>query len=265
MPAVSGSAGRVVPGRATDEGLMLEEHDVGESPSGDDGRLLSRPLSLDAHEPFPGPPSGLVPLGLGDRRDGVLYVPGTYRPGVGAPLSVKLHGAGGDGSGGLRPFLPFAEASGALLLGIDARGPTWDVIRGGFGPDIAFLDLALERVFGRFSVDPSRVSIEGFSDGASYALSVGLTNGDLFSRIVAFSPGFMAPGECRGRPGIFVSHGVRDDVLPINRCSRRIVPRLRGDEYTVDYREFFGGHTVPESIARDAEAWATGRQVEPER
>jgi phospholipase/carboxylesterase len=244
---------------------MLQRHDVGGSAGGEDGRLSSRPRSPDAQEPRPAPHGGPAPLGLGDRRDGVLYVPRTYRPAVAAPLSVKLHGAGGDAAGGLRPFLPLAEASGALLLGIDARGPTWDVIRGGFGPDITFLDQALDRVFERFSVDPSRVSIEGFSDGASYALSVGLTNGDLFSRIVAFSPGFMAPGERRGRPGIFVSHGVRDDVLPINRCSRRIVPRLRGDGYTVDYREFFGGHTVPDNIARDAEAWVTGREVDPER
>jgi phospholipase/carboxylesterase len=244
---------------------MLQRHDVGGSRSGDHGRLSSRPVSADAQEPGLARPSGLAPLGLGDRRDGVLYVPRTYRPGVAAPLSVKLHGAGGDGSAGLRPFLPLADASGALLLGIDARGPTWDVIQGGFGPDIAFLDRALERVFGRFSVDPARVSIEGFSDGASYALSVGLTNGDLFSRIVAFSPGFMAPGERRGRPGIFVSHGVGDNVLPIDRCSRRIVPRLRGDGYTVDYREFSGGHTVPYSIARDAEAWVTGPEVKSEK
>ena len=198
-----------------------------------------------------------MPLGLGGSRDGVLYVPATYRAGVAAPLSVKLHGAGGDGRGGLRPFLPLADAAGMLLLGIDARGPTWDVIRGGFGPDVAFLDEALAQVFEGFSVDPARISIEGFSDGASYALSVGLTNGDLFSSIVAFSPGFMSPADLRGRPGIFVSHGLRDNVLPIDRCSRRIVPQLRDAGYSVEYREFSGGHTVPADIAADAEAWAS--------
>ncbi len=34
-------------------------------------------------------------------------------------------------------------------------------------------------------------SPQGFSDGASYALSLGVPNGDLFTHIVAFSPGFM--------------------------------------------------------------------------
>ena len=196
-----------------------------------------------------------MPLDLDGRRDGVLYVPQTYQ--AGAPLSVKLHGAGGHGRAGLEPFLADANAAGLLLLGVDSRGPTWDLIRGGFGADVTFLDAALDRVFKRFSVDPSRVSIEGFSDGASYALSLGLVNGELFSKIVAFSPGFLAPGRLQGRPEIFVSHGVHDRVLPIDRCSRRVVPELRVAGYSVDYREFDGGHTVPEDIAAEAEAWVT--------
>jgi len=33
-------------------------------------------------------------------------------------------------------------------------------------------------------------------------------------------------------------------VLPIDRCSRRLVPILREDGYDVDYREFDGGHEL---------------------
>ncbi|HVL04747.1 MAG TPA: hypothetical protein VM388_02085 [Acidimicrobiales bacterium] len=204
--------------------------------------------------------TGLIPLGLGDIRDGMLYVPETYRPGVPAPLSVKLHGAGGRAQGGLKPFLARADVAGLLLLGVDARGPTWDLIRGGYGVDVAFLDQALQLAFARYTVDPGRVSLEGFSDGASYALSLGLANGDLFSKIVAFSPGFLAPGRLQGRPDILVSHGVHDRVLPIDRCSRRIVPELRVAGYSVDYREFDGGHTVPGDIAAAAETWVTEPQ-----
>jgi hypothetical protein len=71
----------------------------------------------------------------------------------------------------------------------------------------------------------------GLSDGASYALSLGLLNGDLFTHVIAFSPGFVAKGTRRGNPQVFVSHGLRDQVLPIDRCSRRIVRDLRGDDY----------------------------------
>lgn len=217
------------------------------------GRLAARPVPTPTGEPAP--ETGLLPLGMGGVRDGLLYVPATYRADVPAPLSVTLHGAGGRAQGGLEPFLAGADDAGLLLVGVDSRGPTWDLIRGGFGVDVAFIDAALDRVFSRYCVDPERVSLEGFSDGASYALSLGLANGDLFSRIVAFSPGFLAPGRLHGRPEIFVSHGIHDRVLPVDRCSRRIVPELRVAGYSVDYREFDGGHTVPGELAAEAEAW----------
>ena len=90
--------------------------------------------------------------------------------------------------------------------------------------------------------------------GSSYALSLGLTNGDLFDAVIAFSPGFSADGRRHGTPSIFVSHGVEDTVLPIQATSRVIVPALKKRGYDVDYREFQGPHTVPPRIARAAAA-----------
>ena len=81
-----------------------------------------------------------------------------------------------------------------VLLSPQSQSSSWDVIRGGYGPDVQIMDKALRSVFERYTIDPKRCSIGGFSDGASYALSVGTTNGDLFTHIVAFSPGFMRPG-----------------------------------------------------------------------
>jgi phospholipase/carboxylesterase len=94
-------------------------------------------------------------------------------------------------------------------------------------------------------VDPERVAVGGFSDGASYALSIGLNNGGLFRHVLAFSPGFAAPTRHEGRPRVFVSHGVDDRVLPIDPCSRRLVPMLRGGGLRRGLREFDGGHVVP--------------------
>ena len=213
------------------------------------GRLQARPLGND--DPRPPAPPGL-------RREGgaLVYVPAGYRPDLAAPLAVKLHGAGSDAKAALRPFLPLADARGLLLLATDAVGRTWDVIERDFGPDVAALDAALERVFTSYAIDARRISVEGFSDGASYALSLGLVNGDLFRRVVAFSPGFMVAPARNGRPALFVSHGVHDRVLPIHRCSRRLVPALEAAGYHVTYREFDGGHTVPPEVASEAEAWA---------
>ena len=121
--------------------------------------------------------------------------------------------------------------------------------------DIAFIDRALTSVFQRVAIDPARLTIEGFSDGATYAIGVGISNGDLFQRVVAFSPGFILPVEPHAKPRVFISHGTRDQILPIDQCSRRIVPDLKNAKYDVTYHEFDGPHTVPPEMAKEAIAW----------
>ena len=97
--------------------------------------------------------------------------------------------------------------------------------------------------------------LHGFSDGASYALSLGLLNGDLFSHVIAFSPGFVGSAEPFGNPPVFISHGTADEILPIEQTSLRIVPSLKRRGYRVTYREFAGPHTVPPEIALESLAW----------
>lgn len=220
------------------------------APPEEDGRLSARPT-----QPTDLLAAGRHALGLGGERDGLLYVPGGRRLETPAPLVVMLHGAGGSAAGGLRPFEALAERHGIILLAPESRGSTWDMVRGRFGPDVAFIDRALKFVFRGCAVDRGRIGVEGFSDGASYALALGLTNGDLFRKVVAFSPGFMTLVRATGKPLVFISHGTRDSVLPIERCSRRIVPRLREAGYEVQYEEFDGGHLVPADIAEQAAAW----------
>ncbi|AUX46039.1 phospholipase [Sorangium cellulosum] len=210
--------------------------------------------------PEPGPrgelSAGLQPLGLSPRRDGLLYVPASYRRDRPAPLVVLLHGAGGNAHHGLALLKELADEAGLLLLALDSRHATWDIIADDtYGPDVTFLDRALRQLFRDAAVDPARLAIGGFSDGASYALSLGLTNGDLFTHVIAFSPGFMAPAAQRGRPRVFVSHGTQDQVLRIDPCSRRLTPLLRRAGYDLRYQEFEGPHVVPPEIARDALEW----------
>ena len=136
----------------------------------DDGQILVRPpagVTTSA--------SGTVDLKLARSRDGVLFVPDASRNQL--PLLVLLHGAGGSGAGVLEHLGSFAREVGVAVLAPDSRRSSWDAIRGGFGPDVSFVSRALERTFEIVSVDPARVSVGGFSDGATYALSLGLING----------------------------------------------------------------------------------------
>jgi len=170
---------------------------------------------------------------------------------------LLLHGAGEDARDGLALLRQQADTAGLILLALSSRGPTWDLIvgRGRYGSDVATIDQALENAFSHYLVDPARIAVGGYSDGASYALSLGITNGDLFTHVLAFSPGFMVPARQRGSPRIFVSHGTHDGWLPIDRCSRRIVPQLERAGYEVRYREFVGGHVVPPEVGREATDW----------
>lgn len=202
---------------------------------------------------------GVHKLGLGGSsgRDGELYIPDTDDwP---APLLVAFHGAGGVATHTVRVFLPLADSLGAVVLAPESRAQTWDVILGGFGPDVEFLDVALRHVVEQCEIDAERVFIGGFSDGASYALSIGVSRGDLYSSVVAFSPGFCRPMGEIGKPDVYVSHGVTDPILPIDATSRRLAPLLEQMGYEVTYREFDGGHVVPQPILAEAAEWLARR------
>ena len=226
-------------------------------PSTDAWRITARPLSAPSEPPLP---AGESPLGLGaGGRDGLIYVPKqTQRPKL--PLLLLLHGATGSAQRitGRTAAFDLAEEFGVVVLAPDSREVTWDIAMGPSGPDLAFIDRALQHVFAHVAIDSHRFAIGGFSDGASYALSLGLTNGDVFSHVIAFSPGFIKARRAVGHPAIFVSHGTRDDILPADATSRKFVPDLENAGYAIRYREFTGGHTVPPEVAREAFKWLAG-------
>ena len=108
---------------------------------------------------------------------------------------------------------------------------------------------------GRCSIDRERLTVAGHSDGASYSLSFGIGAGDVFGHVIAMSPGVLSPVAARGKPKIFISHGVNDTTMPIDDTSRKFVPRLKGLGYDVTYREYDGGHGAPAPLVHEAFEW----------
>ncbi|MCC2974389.1 alpha/beta hydrolase [Massilia sp. IC2-476] len=220
-----------------------------------DARLEARPAPVNSVFP-PDSPTGLHKLAVGGTRDSYVFVSSQYKLETPAPLVLLLHGAGGHAHDGLRVLLHLADQAGLILVAPASNRNTWDIIAGrSYGPDRDLADRALTDVFTRYHVDATRLAVGGFSDGASYALSLGLANGDLFSHILAFSPGFIGPLQARGEPKVFISHGTEDPILPIDPCSRRIVRQLRDAGYPLRYEEFVGEHVIPAEIAEAALAW----------
>jgi phospholipase/carboxylesterase len=224
-----------------------------------DGRLTSHPS--------PEPPAAPLPVGVhllapGPGAEAFLAVPpGEPEP---RPLLVFFHGAGGSAAQSLATVGGAAAASGVLVLATTSVASTWDLLAGGLGRDVAVLDAALEAVDAGTAV--SRLGAGGFSDGASYALSLGLANGDLFDAVLAFSPGFVAPPGREGRPRVWISHGTGDRVLPVDRCGRRVSRDLAAAGYDVTYEEFDGGHVVtPDLVTAALETWLNKDPTAPHR
>jgi predicted esterase len=201
---------------------------------------------------------GRYELGLDLSRDGSVYVPKAYKPGNATPLLVWLHGAGGQG-GVSTNLAAMADEFTVIVLAPDSREWTWDAILGRWGPDVEFLQLAMKQTLGRYTIDRERIWLGGFSDGASYSLSLGISYGDIFRKVFAGAPGIMQPIEVNGKPPIFLAHGRQDPTMPIDDTSRKFLPKLKALGYDVTYREYEGRHTLPPEILREAFEWLCRR------
>jgi phospholipase/carboxylesterase len=197
---------------------------------------------------------GRYDLKLENARDGALYVPKGYKSDKATPLLVWLHGAGGSGNVS-ENMAALAEEFGFIVLAPDSREWTWDAILGQYGPDVDFLQRALRQTLSRYNLDRSRIWLGGFSDGASYSLSLGISYGDIFTKIYAGAPGVMQPIEANGKPAIFISHGRQDQTMPIDDTSRKFVPRLKTLGYDVTYEEYDARHQLPPEMLRKVIEW----------
>jgi len=202
-------------------------------------------------------PYGESRLGLSDNfRDGSLYIPKSYTPDVPMPLVMMLHGYSGAAQS-VRSSFTIAEELGVVIIAPESRDLTWGQSIPGFDADVKYLGAAFRYVEAGLNLDLSRIALGGVSDGAGYALSMGLAYGDTFNHIMVFSGGIMIPVRRQGKPRIFMSHGLNDQQMPIDRTARRFVPKLKEEGYDLTYKEYEGGHGTPPYVMREAFEWFT--------
>ena len=205
-------------------------------------------------------PYGQTRLGLSDdMRDGTLFVPKLYKPGTPMPLLIMLHGFSGWGDNQRRLF-DLAEELGFLVITPESRDITWGKEAPGFDQDVKYIGAAFRHVGSLVNIDFDRVALGGQSDGAGYALSMGLAYGDTFHYLVILAGGgLIEPIRRQGKPKIFIAHGIKDTTMPIDVSGRKNVKQLKDEGYDVTYHEHDGGHGTPFDITREAMLWFLGK------
>ncbi len=210
--------------------------------------LTGLALRVVHREPAPGgepPETGLVTLSRHGSK-AYLMTPETLDPGRAYPLVTVLHGAGRQDELLVRAYADEPERRQALFLVVRSCQPTWDLIAGGDGEDLEFLAYAYDGIYGRYRVDPARQALVGYSDGATYALAVGLSNPRVFAAVMAWAAGFLAIDTANlapddPKPRVLLEYGTQDQLFPFDRVALPMRQALEGLGYTVTFRADEGG------------------------
>ena len=129
----------------------------------------------------------------------------------------------------------------------------------GFDQDVRYIGSAFRHVGSIVNIDFDRVALGGQSDGAGYALTMGLAYGNTFNHLIVLAGGgLIEPIRRQGKPKIFFAHGVKDSTMPIDVSGRKNVALLKSEGYDVTYHEHEGGHGTPREIVRESIEWFLG-------
>jgi polyhydroxybutyrate depolymerase len=162
----------------------------------------------------------------GKNRHYTLVVPSAYVPGTSYPLVYVLHGHGGNGAQARSALdLEGVAAGHAFFLYPDGIGGGWDLdtpaARNG---DVALFDATLAATQKSYCIDPRRVFVAGFSNGAYMANQLACRRGDRIRAIASHSGGgpyenggaYDGQGHllCDGKPvAALVVHGMADGTV----------------------------------------------------
>lgn len=196
--------------------------------------------------------------------------PESHDPKRSYPLLIALHGRGGTAAELYRawdvwekPRFLFAVPQGPYPLG---PGFSWSFpsrdrqLWERADPLISryVLDVAAE-VKKKAKVGP--VYLLGFSQGVAYAYLTALLNPGAVDGVICFAGHYPAEAladkvdpVAAKRLRLFVAHGRQDEVVP-PRSSLDAKQALEKLGATVTYREFEGGHLLPQSVLREVQTW----------
>jgi polyhydroxybutyrate depolymerase len=182
--------------------------------------------ALSAPERAPGTYQRVIEV-AGVRRSFTVVVPAGRDPEVPAPLLVAFHGVGANGAAmRANGFERNPAAAGMVLVFPEANGGSWNDGRPGMVPlvpgtetdDVAFVRALIDETVQRSGVDPSKVAVTGFSNGALMASRIAC---DLSDRVGAAalvsgagSPDYANRCASKRSVPVLVVFGTADGTVP---------------------------------------------------
>lgn len=159
------------------------------------GALAAAPAAAGAAEPGCGLTStgGTITRTIGDRSY-LLNVPAGLAAATEVPLLLSLHGFGSTGSQdeAFTGWTPFAAAEGFIVAYPQARpseyGGAWDPYTAD-SPDVTFLRDVVADISATWCVDPRRVHVDGWSNGAVMSQRVACSAADTFASASSYGGG----------------------------------------------------------------------------
>jgi phospholipase/carboxylesterase len=225
-------------------------------------------------------PARLRPDGRGDARlplEHVHVAPDAAGDGP-DPAVFVLHGRGANEE----DLLPVARRLPDALHVISLRAPdrlgagyTWydlDLSAGGLHqsqPDEADFERSLgliadsvDTAIDAYGLDPDRVGLLGFSQGAISSLSALIERPDRYAWVVALH-GYLAASHADedvdlGGTPVFVGAGTADEIIPVARAEAA-ADRLDAMGAAVTYRTYDLGHGVGQAELTDVVEFVTDR------
>ncbi len=207
------------------------------------------------------------------------YLAPTDDAGGPPPAVVVLHGRGADE----QDLLPVARQLPGPLATVSLRAPsplmggyTWyelDLSAGGlhasqpdadeFRRSLDLIDESVAAAVEAYDLDPDRLGLLGFSQGAIASFSSLLEAPERYAWVVGLhgylpaSHAELAPDGVAGRP-VFVSAGTADQVIPAGRAEAA-ADRLREVGCSVTFRTYDVGHGVGRDELADAVGFVSAR------
>jgi phospholipase/carboxylesterase len=183
---------------------------------------------------------------------------------------LLLHGRGADE----HDLFSFADALDERLVVVSPRAPLplmgghmWYEIgaagrsqHAGLHESLAALAALLDEMVEQDAVDPRRLFILGFSQGAAMAGSLLLTAPErvagamLLSGYIPIDAGLDLHPEALGGKPVFVAHGTQDSVIPV-QVGRMTRDYLQQSGAAVTFREYPTGHGIGARELEDVLAW----------